>query len=181
MSTQNRTALLIGAVCLAWLLGGCSAGPFNVEVLLDERDTGLQDKIGAVQSIEVNLVGVSDTDFTRWEQMSMNNYWEPDNRMRTSAIKYVMRFGDGHPKKQKLSLNDPIWKEWINKRQANHLFVLAYLPWLQEDKPGDADPRRKILPLERGRWEWSAWGALTIPIELRATGMTLLRQPTKKK
>ncbi|MGB2823368.1 MAG: hypothetical protein WBF17_20465 [Phycisphaerae bacterium] len=181
MSTRNGTALLVGAVCMACLVGGCNPGPFNVEILLDERDRGLQDKIGAVQSIEVNFVGVSDTDYRRWEQMSMNGFWEPDNKIRTSAIKYVMRFGEGHPKKQILSLKDPIWREWIDKRQANHLFVLAYLPWLQEDSPGDADPRRKILPLERGRWEWSAWGALTIPIELRATGMTLLRQPNKKK
>jgi len=181
MKTMNRVVLLAGIVVMASLAGGCDPGPFNVDVLLDERDTGLQDKIGAVQSIEVNLVGVSDTDLRRWEEVSMNSYWEPDNKMRTSAIKYVMRFGEGHPKKQTLKVSDAIWKEWIKKRQANHLFVLAYLPWLQKDSPGDADPRRKILPLERGRWEWSAWGALTIPVELRATGMTLLRQPNKKK
>ena len=181
MNRMKRLLLVVGLGSVASLAGGCAPGPFNVEVLLDERDTGLQDKIGAVQSIEVNLVGISDTDLRRWEEMSMNSYWEPDNKIRASAIKFVMRFGEGHPKKQKLSVNDPIWREWIEKRQANHLFVLAYLPWLQKDSPGDADPRRKTLPLERGRWEWSAWGSLTIPIELRATGMTLLRQPNKKK
>lgn len=180
MNSASRAAFLTGAILLASLAAGCSPGAFNVEVYLDETDTGLRDKIGAVQSIEINFVGVNETEYRRWEQMSMNDYWEPDNRMRTSAIKYVLTFGEGHPKKQMLKISDPIWREWVTKRQANHLFVMAYLPWIQEDSPGNADPRREILPLERGRWEWSAWGSLTIPVELRATGMTLLRQPTKK-
>jgi hypothetical protein len=58
--------------------------------------------------------------------------------------------------------------------------VLAYLPWIQTDQAGDADPRRKTLPLEVGKWEWYLWGADTIKIQLCAGGITPLRQPKSK-
>ena len=180
MNTMSRTVLTLGAICLSWLAGGCGEGPFHVEVGLDEADTGLRDKIGTVQSIEVNFVAVNETEYRRWEQMSMGGYWEPDNAIRTGAKKHVMTFGQGHANKQTLKKNDPLWKMWLGERKAKQLFILAYLPWIQKDKPGDADPRRIILPLEVGRWEWYLWGDDTIKIQLGSGGLTALRQPKKK-
>ncbi|MCD6303485.1 MAG: hypothetical protein J7M21_00810 [Planctomycetes bacterium] len=165
---------------LAPLAGGCGTGPFNVEVFLDQADAGLRDKIGAVRSIEVNLVGVNEIEYQRWQQMSMNAYWEPDNPIRASAKKIVMTFGQGHDSKQTLKKNDPIWNVWLKQRKAKYLFVLAYMPWITADQPGQADPRRIILPLDIKRWDMYLWGSETIPIQLGAGGITALRQPKKQ-
>jgi hypothetical protein len=169
--------LFLGA-CLA---AGCDAGPYDVEISLEKSDTGLRDRMGAVRSIEVNLVGVNDTEKRRWEEMSMNDYWEPDNAIRAAAKKHVMTFGQGHDDTQVLSTKNPIWREWIKDRGASHLFILAYLPWIRKDMTGQADPRRVILPLKRERWEWSAWGDIKIPIKIGSGGMTCLRQPKPEK
>jgi hypothetical protein len=177
---MNKVVLVIGTLALAFLAGGCDPGPFNVEVFLDENDVGLRDKIGAVRSIEVDLIGVNESELDRWKQVPVSSFWEPDNAMRLSAKKHVLTFGQGHLPKQILLKKDQIWRTWIEDRQAKYLIVMAYLPWIQKDLPGDADPRRVILPLERGQWEWSAWGATTIPIQVGAGGMTPLRQPHKK-
>lgn len=180
MNTCWRAALTTCMVCLGWLAGGCGQGPFNVEVVLDDKDPGLTDKLGALQSIEVNFVGVNETERPRWEQMSMSEYWQPGNPIRASAKKHVMTFGQGREKQQVLKKSNPMWRVWLGERQAKHLFVLAYLPWIRKDQPGDADPRRTTLPLEIGRWEWYLWGADTIRIQLGSGGISCLREPKEK-
>ena len=181
MTPKNQAALTAMLFLAACLTVGCDVGPYDVEVSLEESDSGLRDKIGAVQSIEVNLVGVNDTEYPQWEQMSMNDFWEPDNAIRAGAKKFVMTFGQNHSSTQVLLIKDPIWREWIKARGANHLFILAYLPWIQKDQGGQADPRRIILPLKRERWDWSAWGDTKIPIKIGSGGMTCLRQPKPEK
>jgi len=176
---SKATLLVIGTFALAFLAGGCAPGPFNVEVSLDEKDTGLRDKTGTVKTIEVNLIAINDSELERWEQMSVNSFWEVNSPIRASAKKYVMTFGQERPSKQTLLETDAIWKKWIDERGARYLVVLGYLPWIQNDQPGAADPRRLILPLERGKWEWSAWGANTVPIQIGTGGITPLRQPNK--
>ncbi|HUS92322.1 MAG TPA: hypothetical protein VM389_08620 [Phycisphaerae bacterium] len=179
MKVANRVAMTAGMISLAWLAGGCAPGPFNVKVFVDETDQELKDKMGALQSIEVDLVAVNETQYQQWEQMKVSDYWEPTNRVRASAPKIVMKFGQGQPKEQVLSAKDDIWRKWLDENKANYLFVIAHLWWITEDSPGNADPRREILPLERGRWEGSALGNLDIPIKIRAAGLVTLRQPKK--
>lgn len=171
--------LLIGMFALAFLAGGCAPGPFNVEVFLDEKDTGLRDQSGTIKAIEVDFIGVNESELDRWKQMPVSEFWGVDSPIRANAKKHVMAFGQGLPLKQTLLETDPVWKTWIDERGAKYLVVFAYLAWLQKDQPGTADPRRLILPLERGKWEWAAWGANTVPIQIGAGGITLLRQPQK--
>ena len=44
----------------------------------------------------------------------------------------------------------------------------------KDDKPGDADPRRLILPLDSGQWDWSYWGMSEIRIEVSLGKVTCL-------
>ncbi len=172
--TWKRLAWVAAGVCLSAVACGCKDP--RVEVTLDSADAGLRDKIGAVQSIQVDIVGVNDVEFRRWQQVSMNEYWEPDNAMRRSAKKVVMTFGEGYPSTQVLQDDNPIWKVWKDERQATRLFILAYMPWIQADQPGDADPRRIILPLKPDCWEgW--FGNNEIPVVVGSGGLTPLRQP----
>lgn len=179
---MKQVLIGVGLVCVAMVAGGCTEAPFHVSVKLDESDPGLKDKIGAVQSIEVNVIAVNDVEFKRWEEMSMNAYWEPDNAVRKSAKKFVMTFGQDHPSRQVLTRQDPIWKNWLDERKATKVLVLAYIPWLRADKPGTADPRRIILPLDPWKYDWSLWPgeeAKTIPILIQSGGLHCLRQPKK--
>jgi hypothetical protein len=181
MNSSSRMVWALGAGLLACALGGCGYGHFNMEVALDENDEGLRGKLGkTVQSIEVNLIGVNDTEFRRWEQVPMSQYWQPDNPFRLSAKKYVMTFGGSAARKQLLARSDPIWDVW-QERNATHLFVLAYLPWITQDQPGEGDPRRIILPLKISCWDGYNWGANDIPIQLGSGGITSLRQHKCKK
>jgi len=179
MRTMSRFATVVGMVAVAWAAGGCTPGPFNVKVFVDEADAGLRDEqTKTLKSIQVDLIGVNPSEYEQWEQMSVSEYWEPTNPIRQSAYQYVMKFGDIEPTEQVLSAENKIWNRWIKENQAEHLFVFANLQGI-EDKPGDADPRRVILPLARGKWDMSAWGNIDIPIKLRAAGLVPLRQPKK--
>ena len=127
------------------------------------------------RSIEVNLIGVSDTEFHRWTTTSMAQYWQPGNPMRENAKKYVMRFGRDLPQQQILKKNDPIWRVW-SKRKAKHLFVLADLRGGFKDAPGNADPRRLILPIYKC-WKWHQD---TIAVQLESNGVNCFTLPECK-
>lgn len=175
MRIMARVLVGVAAVCLAALSGGCEG--FNVHVLLDKNDAGLKDAKGTLKSIEVNVVAVNDTELPRWEQMSMNAYWEPDNAIRKSAVKYVMTFSEKSPEELILKKDNPIWTTW-KERKATQLLILAFLPGIA-DQPGKADPRRVILTLDSSKWENRYWGNDTIKIQLGAGGLTPLRQPNR--
>jgi hypothetical protein len=45
-----------------------------------------------------------------------------------------------------------LWQKW-ESQHATKLFILAGLPGHRPDAKKNADPRRRILPLDRCRWE----------------------------
>jgi hypothetical protein len=107
------------------------------------------------KSVEVHLVGVNRFEKDRWENMSMAEYWQPENPLRKGAASYtqVLRFGR-EPCTRTLEKKDPILAVW-KKRKAEYLFVLADLPGLFQDMPGNADARRLRVPaLESTDWGW---------------------------
>jgi hypothetical protein len=143
-------ALLLVLVSAA----GCSGmGKFDVVVKLDES---FRAEGATVPSIEVDLIGVNAVEYPRWENYSMSQYWSPADQLRRDADKYVMRFGQDWALAQTLRHQDAVWRRWKPK-QATHLFVLAFLPGVHEDQPGNADPRRLILPLDQRRWPRYGW------------------------
>lgn len=130
-------------------LSGCGIIRMNVVVELDEefaRDPA------AVPTIEVNLVGVNESELPQWKGYAMAAYWSPGDKLRSGADKYELRFSQTTPSEQTLSRKDPIFGVWQEKT-ASHLFVLADLPGVSDPAPGEADPRRMILPLNRKAWK----------------------------
>jgi len=158
---------------LALVVAGCAGmGRFDVDVTIDRA--GFKSKVGAIPSIEVNLVGVNNVEATRWKTKSMSEYWEPDDPLRTGAVAkgyaYVMTFGEEKPVRQVLYRRHPVWNDWAASG-AEHLFVLVNYPRVAKDQAGDADPRRKILPLERKRWKGYFWGKRVIWLEVTPSGL----------
>ncbi len=158
MRTISRAAvaaigLMVGVMAL--VTGGCGCTPgmdrFNVEVALD---LSLAQRPGGPPQITVDLVGLNDTQVSAWSSKRMTEYWTPNDRLRaeSKSFRREMTFGPGNAGPKRLEKSDPIWDTW-KSRGAMHLFALAELPAAAADQPGDADGRRRILPLDRCRWD----------------------------
>ena len=89
----------------------------------------------------------------------MSEYWA---NLRMDEKTFVVALGQGKANPQVLASSDPIWDEWGG---AKMLFVLSSYP-PSSDLPGDADPRRLILPLK-----WRSWLFKPIPIRITPTGI----------
>lgn len=74
------------------------------------------------------------------EGVSVSEYFKPGNGVRASANKRTLIFGGGRATQQELAA------EGLGKKAV----VIAYLPGARVDAAGDADSRRKNLPL-RGK------------------------------
>jgi hypothetical protein len=150
--------LLIGTV-------GCSkTRKFKVDVQAESVGN---------KSVEVNIVGVNEFEYPRWESMLMSEYWKPENKMRRDAKKYIMKFGQNLPPQQVLEKKNEIWKTW-SKRKAKYLFVLADLPGFHEDQGGNADSRRLILPLDKDCWKITQ---RKLEINLESSGVNCFTMP----
>jgi hypothetical protein len=146
MKTMSRGLMLLGLLALLAQGSGCAAKRLNLTVEMDKSMT----EAGGVPSMEVDLVGIQEGELQKWNEYSMNAYWDPNdpNQMRRSAEDYThhLRFGPDLPMVQVLNSKDAKWDSWA-KRKAEYLLVLMDLPRTHDDKKGEADPRRKVLPL----------------------------------
>lgn len=180
MGMMKRLVVLV-LVGYAAAAIGCAGGPrmgrYDVVVSMDPA---LVNEPGGAPSVTVNLVGVNDAEAEKWNAKNMNEYWTPNDPLRQDAASYahVMQFGPGRSEPKTLSKDDPIWNTWSNSG-AMHLFVLADLPGSHEARPGSADARRLVLPLDRRRWE----AGKPIEIELQRSTIRLKTQmkPEPKK
>lgn len=203
----NRLKALAALTLAALSAVGCAPhGPraYNVTVQLDDamrqRLTELTNR-----NIEVDLVAVNDKENERWEPYSMTRYWQPGDPLKGSVPTKVMIFD---PKavqaaastrpgasnqtaakaatqpsaySQTLSSTDPLWKKWyanVNDKSVMRLYVLALLPGVFEDQPGDRDPRRQIVPLNIEQWPN---GTKDILLKVQTTGIITVTTPKPRK
>lgn len=161
-----RMSRLLGvAVMLALVLNsvGCgsssAAGRYNVEVALGP---GMVDpETGAVSSLEVDLVGVNATESARWTSYPLSQYFSGADQLRNDASKVTVTFTTDDAGTKIVERDAEIWDDWRG-RNADQLFVLVNLLGVPQDLPGDQDPRRLILPLNKDRWSGN-----TLEIEIR--------------
>ena len=138
------------------------------------------------KSVEVHLVGVNRFEKSRWESVSMTDYWKPGSDLRQSSKGY--RCTIQFPLKPETLLKDetpcrrnitekakhPIWNIW-KARSAEYLFILSDLPRGAkkfEDLKGNADARRLCLPL-RG----DCWSKGKIDLSIEAANVVSLTIP----
>ena len=130
----------VGCWVLGMLLLGLAAAGCSQTVTVTASDAICK------KSVEVHLVGVNRSEKDRWETTSMTDYWTPGSQLRKSAKEYtyVIQFGRG-PCEIALDKKNPALKAW-KERNAEYMFVLADLPGVYTDSPGNADARRLRLP-----------------------------------
>lgn len=139
--------------CLTALLGlsvastGCKSGarPYDVSIQMDASFDA--------PHVPVDIVGVNVNQQRQWEDKSVTDYWGDADPLRMSARKKTLEFSKAG-EVQKLKKDDPIWAKWLEQGGVGELFVIADIPGMGKpnDAPGDADPRRRILPLNSQAW-----------------------------
>jgi len=148
---------ILGVLLAVLLMGGCKGIPMT------RVATIIADENVCQQSVEVHLVGVNRFEKEQWENMSMTDYWQPNNQLRKSAKAYtfVIQYGKA-PCERTISKKEPIRKVW-KKRKAEYLFALVDLPGIFEDAQGNADARRLTLPALNSK-EWGFQKKINIAI-----------------
>jgi len=177
-----RVALLLkgqvfGLLLVVLLMGGCRT------ITVTATDDTCK------KSVEVHLVGVNRFEKSRWESVSMTEYWKPGSDLRKSSkgYRYTIQFPlrpetllkEETPCRKILAEEDKhtIWNIW-KARSAECLFVLADLPRgvrKFEDLSGNADARRLCLPLDKDCWEKSK-----IDLSIEAANIVSLTMPKSK-
>jgi len=170
MAFGNRWLWIFGLMVVAALSQGCGSRPEmaerNVVVTLDDP---------RVAAAEVNLIGVNDTDFPRLANRGVDDYWRDVATDKAPPDRYVVKL-NREVRTKTLSRNDPIWQTWRGKG-ALRLVAIAFIPGLSGNGPGESDPRRIILPLDKNRWK----DLVDIKINASQSGLTCPTQPEPEK
>jgi hypothetical protein len=179
---KKSIAVIVAALFLGVFFSGCQSvyqyWPFQRSSNKPKAYTiniGLDDMLAGM-SLQVEVIGTNPTDLSKWESLSVSQYWQPGNVQRRDANKVTYDFGRGKPATVSLPLSDPKWNQWLDGG-ATHLVILADLPTLAVDQPGNADSRRLVLPLGKDHWKES-----TIDILVQESGVRLqTKENTQKK
>jgi len=165
---MRRTLLFLGlGAFLLAAFTGCDSTP-DPEAYTINVQTAPQ--LGS-STVRVDLVGVSPADWKQLGPYPVSEYFEPMNPVRESLTKQTFIFGEGQPTEQSLPEDADIWDTWLG-RGALNLLVIADLPGLHKAKPGVADLRRILVPLDKNKWP-SGWFSGTDSIDVRVTDSRL--------
>ena len=169
-----RTSCLAVLSIPGFLLIGCEhAGEhfrsYDVSVVLDNS---LRDSNGNMRTVEVDMVGVNDADFPRWNNKSINEYCTPNDAFHISADPGVLEFSNEAGPKVLLS-SDRHWDQWLTVQSAKNLMVLCFIAGYAhtDGGPGNQDPWRLVLPLDKLAWDSSM---STVNLMVTSRGMTCL-------
>ncbi len=98
----------------------------------------------ATSSVLVDVVGIGPNN-QALKLTPVPKYWQGGSAQSKADAK-SFRFGPNSPQQYTIAPTDPIWKHWA-AMGAKEVMVIADLPGVFPDLPGDQDARRKILPI----------------------------------
>jgi hypothetical protein len=146
----------------ALLLAGCKAKVYDISVKLDSS----MKQDGHWRTLDVDLVGINESDRPEWESTSIDAYFSAGNTLRSGAnadgLVRTLHFSNADPSPRTIARSDAMWQKW---QQKPWLVVMAQLP-PQAGAAGPGDRRRIFLPLDRARWPGQA-----INITVRLSGL----------
>jgi hypothetical protein len=146
---KSRLLLMCVLACFLLAAGGCGPTRMNISVALDKS---FQETYGMNRDVQVDVVVLRGPERIQLEQYSMTRYFENRDSQRSSLTPVSLMFNSKSLEPKVLSADDPHWKDWLNNadcKDAPQVFVLAQLPGTfdvtRDDKPGNLDPRRRII------------------------------------
>lgn len=140
-----RPIVLIALLAAAILPGCTSIQPREIVVGLDPAAATAPTH----PTIQVDLVGLSDSERASWDEMSLSSYWMPGSERRAAVADRTIRirFGSERTDPVRIPVDAGIWTTW-KRAGATWLYVVANLPGGLEDRRGAEDPRRLAVSLE---------------------------------
>lgn len=165
-----KAAWFVTGMMVATTAGGCAAAKsilpsaskaFNVVVRIDS-DSWSRAYGNTLPSLEVDLVGINESEKPTWENYPLGKYFSPDDPVRRDADRATLTFTSGDRSDKTLNRKHDVWGKWVGKARvfgksipgkgAKWLFIIANIPGVGDDQPGGQDPRRVVLPLRRNAW-----------------------------
>ena len=135
-----KLSLFILGVLAILSLTGCATGPSAWNLKITQITPG---------SIQVDIVGITETEKPKWEAYNMDNYWNnEDDPRRMNALKLTHFLELNKP--WVISKDDPIWQKWL-ARGDTQLAIVANLPGNFPAGPGD--PRLNFYSLDTASWK----------------------------
>lgn len=124
-------------------------------------------------SVVVDLIPANAYDLERLRTCSVNKFWQADDPMRKDLTRVSFSFVSGNNLGREIKASDPRWEKWINSG-AQYLVLIADLPGVYQDRPGNQDPRRQILPICRCYWPS---GTKDLVVDVQASGLRVVTPP----
>lgn len=169
-------AVLAAMTCL---LGACSSTPrmgqYTFAVSMDES---MKDGSGAYQTVEVDLIGVSEMSMETWRGMKVDTYMQPGNAMRqaASARRKTLYFSNADDAQKEVYHSDAIWNQWARSK-ATSVFVIALMAMDVEATGAGTDPRIIKVPLTTEMWK----NRQRIEFQVSAGGVVMVSAPKPPK
>lgn len=142
-----QTLLALGSCTTLALFAGCS----SLRTVNVNEDAAL-----AGASVPVDIVPITAQN-AAVETAPVREYWRPGSPLRKPGVATTLRFGSGQSQAQSVSKN---WQSLGAKK----VVVIADLPGVFQDLPGDSDPRRKTIPVGK---------AATVTVRLTPSGLSV--------
>jgi hypothetical protein len=173
---RNFLGTLVCGVLLGSAVGcPCTPEPHPVSVKLGSEFMANK------PAIEVVITALNKQEGGYLSQYPMSRFFAPGDTERSGLKRFVMQFGPNQPTNQTFSPDvkeqwKQNWDAWLN-HGATDLFVMAFLPGRFDDKPGNLDARRQIVPLGKCHWKPNQ----AIEFELTPAKLELLTPPKQGK
>jgi len=151
-ASKVAAVVLVGLMAVVGV--GCGKPKMGVYNITVTPDASLSEGgTGRLAQLEVDLVGVKESDAAMWRDYKVDSYFSGNDALRSGAKEYTktMTFSEAKKGAQTLARNDGIWKVWRD-RGVTHLFILASSKNLR-GTGGGPELRRKELPLTTNRWK----------------------------
>ena len=120
-------------------VAGCASGPKPWNLSINKTTSA---------SIQVDLVGVTESEKPYWQGYDIDRYWTDGDLRRKNAqpLSQILKLGQPWV----VPATDPHWRTWLGRGDTS-LLIIANLPGHFD--PGAADPRRLFLPLSKKAWD----------------------------
>jgi hypothetical protein len=159
---QKMFFLVVMAVFALLGVGCCPVTPMNISI---ELDKSFQTKYGMDRKVVVDLVLVGPNEQVRWEGSSMTKYWESGGGMRNTLPTKTLEVNSSKLDPLVFPADDPKWEEFLKDASGSappQVYVLVQFPGIfdqgKDDKPGNQDFRRQILPTKKCQYTSNPFG-----------------------
>lgn len=159
----KKTILCALATAVTCFFAGCAVPAYDIEVYLSPK---LKEKYQIYPSLEMDFIGVTQTEAEHFESVKINEYFMRNNPLRDGYTHITVKFAENNAIAKTIKSSDPVW-ERFHRNSADTLLVMVNMPDANLFKDKN-NPYRLELPLTH---PWYKIGHDTLYFELTPGGI----------